>query len=168
MLVSGIPIGTLPRTSADRVLLVGDAAAQVKPLSGGGIFTGMRCAEIAVGVADRCLRSDDVSGPALSAYDRAWQAELGDEFRQAMFLRRLFVRLSDRDLDRLVEALQGAELKASIVAFGDIDFPTHVARQLLRQSPSLLRLFPKALSAWLGDGPAVAPDLEPGPRRSDQ
>jgi len=168
MLVSGIPIGTLPHTSTDRGLLVGDAAAQVKPLSGGGIFTGMRCAEIAADVADRCLRSGDLSARALAEYDRRWHAELGEEFRQALFLRRLFVRLSDRDLDRVVEALQGAELQASIVAFGDIDFPTHVARQLLRQSPSLLRLFPKAVSAWLGGNPAAVPDLEPGPRRNVQ
>jgi digeranylgeranylglycerophospholipid reductase len=168
LLVSGIPIGTLPKTSAARVLLVGDAAAQVKPLSGGGIFTGMRCAEIAAEVADRALRSGDLSAAALSEYDRAWRAELGDEFQKALYLRRLFVRLSDRDLDHLIEALQGAELKASIVAFGDIDFPSHVARQLLRQSPSLLRLFPKAVSAWLGGGPALAPDLERGPRRTAQ
>ncbi|MCI4355644.1 MAG: NAD(P)/FAD-dependent oxidoreductase [Thermoplasmata archaeon] len=168
MLVSGIPIGTLPKTSTDRAILVGDAAAQVKPLSGGGIFTGMRCATIAVDVLDRALRAGDLSAAALADYDRAWQAELGEEFRQALFLRRLFVRLSDADLDRLIEALQGSDLKASIVAFGDIDFPTHVARKLLRQSPSLLRLFPKAVSAWLGGGPPVAPDLEPGPRRSAQ
>ncbi|MCI4332543.1 MAG: hypothetical protein L3K01_02255, partial [Thermoplasmata archaeon] len=161
-------IGTLPKTSAARVLLVGDAAAQVKPLSGGGIFTGMRCAEIAADVADRALRSGDLSAAALSAYDEAWHAELGEEFQRAMYLRRLFVRLSDRDLDHVIEALQGAELKASIVAFGDIDFPSHVARQLLRQSPSLLRLFPKAVSAWLGGGPALAPDLERGPRRTAQ
>jgi digeranylgeranylglycerophospholipid reductase len=168
LLVSGIPIGTLPKTSGPRVLLVGDAAAQVKPLSGGGIFTGMRCAEIAGEVADRALRSGDLSAVALSEYDRAWRAELGEEFQRALYLRRLFVRLSDRDLDRVIEALQGAELKASIVAFGDIDFPSHVARQLLRQSPSLLRLFPKAVSAWLGGGPALAPDLDRGPRRSAQ
>lgn len=168
LLVSGIPIGTLPKTSAARVLLVGDAAAQVKPLSGGGIFTGMRCAEIAAEVADRALRSGDLSAAALAAYDQAWHAELGEEFQRAMYLRRLFVRLSDRDLDHVIEALQGAELKASIVAFGDIDFPSHVARQLLRQSPSLLRLFPKAVSAWLGGGPALAPDLERGPRRTAQ
>jgi len=167
-LVSGIPIGTVPRTSTDLALLVGDAAAQVKPLSGGGIFTGMRCAEIAADVADRCLRSGELSASALAEYDRAWRAELGEEFRQALFLRRLFTRLSDRDLDQLVAALQGAELKASIVAFGDIDFPTHVARQLLRQSPSLLRLFPKAVSAWLGGGPATAPDLDPGLRLTAQ
>ena len=68
LLVSGIPIGTLPHTTTDRALLVGDAAAQVKPLSGGGIFTGMRCAEIAAEVADRCLRTGDLSAAALSAY----------------------------------------------------------------------------------------------------
>jgi len=168
MLVSGIPIGTLPKTSTDRGILVGDAAAQVKPLSGGGIFTGMRCATIAVDVLDRALRAGDLSATALADYDRAWLAELGEEFRQALFLRRLFLRLSDPDLDRVIEALQGSDLKASIVAFGDIDFPTHVARKLLRQSPALLRLFPKAVSAWLGGGPPVAPDLEPGPRRSAQ
>jgi digeranylgeranylglycerophospholipid reductase len=168
LLVSGIPIGTLPKTSGARVMLVGDAAAQVKPLSGGGIFTGMRCAEIAAEVADRALRSGDLSAAALLEYDQAWRSELGEEFQRALYLRRLFVRLSDRDLDHVIEALQGAELKASIVAFGDIDFPSHVARQLLRQSPSLLRLFPKAVSAWLGGGPAVAPDLERGPRRTAQ
>jgi digeranylgeranylglycerophospholipid reductase len=168
LLVSGIPIGTLPRTSTSHVVLVGDAAAQVKPLSGGGIFTGMRCAEIAADVLDRALRAGDLSASALSEYDRAWRAELGEEFQRAAYLRRLFVRLTDRDLDRVIEALQGAELRASIVAFGDIDFPSHVARQLLRQSPSLLRLFPKAVSAWLGGGPALAPDLERGPRRSAQ
>ncbi|EQD34006.1 geranylgeranyl reductase [mine drainage metagenome] len=66
-LVSGIPIGTLPKCSDQRILLVGDAAAQVKPLSGGGIFTGMRCATIAAEVADRGLRANDLVGRLSSA-----------------------------------------------------------------------------------------------------
>jgi len=164
-LVSGIPIGTLPKTHGPRVLLVGDAAAQVKPLSGGGIFTGMKCAEIAARVAAPALERDDLSEPALAAYDRAWRAELGDEFRRALYLRRVFTRLSDADLDAIIAALKGSELHATIVAFGDIDFPTHVVRQLLRQSPSLVRLLPKALGAWMSSGAYRAPDVEPGPRR---
>ncbi|MCI4318164.1 MAG: NAD(P)/FAD-dependent oxidoreductase, partial [Thermoplasmata archaeon] len=164
-LVSGIPIGLLPRTSTANALLVGDSAAQVKPLSGGGIFTGMRCAEIAAELAHTALSEKDLSSASLERYDSAWKAVLGDEFSKALYLRRLFVRLTDADLERIVEALQGAELSASIVAFGDIDFPTHVARQLLSQSPSLLRLFPKALSALLSSGERFAPDLDFGPRR---
>ena len=164
-LVSGIPIGTLPRTHARRVLLVGDAAAQVKPLSGGGIFTGMRCAEIAADVALQGLAKGDLTEGFLAEYDRQWRAELGEEFRRALYLRRLFTRLSDDELDRVVRALKGTHLEATIVAFGDIDFPTHVARELLKASPGLVRLLPKALGAWVSAGPYRAPELDFGPRR---
>jgi digeranylgeranylglycerophospholipid reductase len=165
-LVSGIPIGTVPRTHGDRVLLVGDAAAQVKPLSGGGIFTGMRCAEIAAEVAHTALTGPGPTEAALRPYEERWHAELGEEFRRAQFLRRLFLRLTDPELEQIVAALEAGELRASIVAFGDIDFPSHVARKLLAQSPSLLRLFPKAVGAWLGGSGASAPDLDFGERRN--
>ena len=164
--VSGIPIGTLPKTHAAHLLLVGDAAAQVKPLSGGGIFTGMRCAEIAAHVAHAALARDDLSESALAEYDRAWRAELGEELRRALHLRRIFTRLSDADLDAVLTALKGIRSRATIVAFGDIDFPTHVVRELLARSPSLVRLLPKALGAWVAPQAAYrVPDLEPGPRR---
>jgi len=163
--VSGIPIGTLPRTHARRALLVGDAAAQVKPLSGGGIFTGMRCAEIAADVASQALSKGDLSEASLAEYDRRWRGELGEEFRRALYLRRLFTRLSDDELDRVVHALKGAHLAATIVAFGDIDFPTHVVRELLRESPGLVRLLPKAVGAWVSAGPYRAPELDFGSRR---
>lgn len=164
-LVSGIPIGVLPRTHADGVLLVGDAAAQVKPLSGGGIFTGMRCAQLAAGTALTALAAGDLSAAALAPYEASWRAELGDEFAQTMYLRKLFLRLTDTDLTRIIEALKDSGMRDAIVAFGDIDFPSHVARRLLRQSPSLVRLFPRALGALLSGAPAFAPTLEPGPRR---
>jgi len=165
-LVSGIPIGTVPRTYADRVVLVGDAAAQVKPLSGGGIYTGMRGGQLAAEVAADALRTDDLSAASLARYPRAWDAELGEEFRRALYVRRVFTRLSDRELDALVDALKDGSLAGTIVAFGDIDFPTHVVRALLSEAPSLVRLFPKALGAWLSSASAYpAPDLEPGDRR---
>ena len=159
-IVSGIPIGSVPRLSADGVLLVGDAAAQVKPLSGGGIFTGMRAGEIASEIAHRGLTGDDISAAALAEYDRAWRNEMGPEFERALYLRRIFSRLTDDDLERLVEALQGAELLRSIVAFGDIDFPSRVAWQLFRQSPSLVRLLPKAVSAFFSGPASRVPDLD--------
>lgn len=159
-LVSGIPIGELPRISGPRVLLVGDAAAQPKPLSGGGIFTGMRAAELAAGVGHAALRDGDLSAARLSKYDDAWRAEFGDEFGKAQYLRRLFLKFTDRELEAILGALKEAGTTETIVAFGDIDFPTHVVRRLLRQSPSLLRLLPKAVGAlWSGEGHR-APDLD--------
>ncbi|MCI4353290.1 MAG: NAD(P)/FAD-dependent oxidoreductase [Thermoplasmata archaeon] len=159
-LVSGIPIGELPRFSAPRVMLVGDAAAQPKPLSGGGIFTGMRAAELAAEVAHGALTDGDFSGARLSRYDAAWRREFGEEFDKAQYLRRLFLKFTDRELEAILEALEEAGTTETIVAFGDIDFPTHVVRRLLRQSPSLLRLLPKAVGALWGRDDHRAPDLD--------
>jgi digeranylgeranylglycerophospholipid reductase len=159
-LVSGIPIGTLPKISGPRVMLVGDAAAQAKPLSGGGIYTGMRAGELAAEVAHGALVDGDLSAQRLSRYDDRWRTEFGDEFDKAQYLRRLFLKFTDDDLEAILEALKAAGTTETIVAFGDIDFPTHVVRRLLRQSPSLLRLLPKAVGAlWGGDG-RRAPDLD--------
>jgi digeranylgeranylglycerophospholipid reductase len=159
-LVSGIPIGEVPRISGPRVVLVGDAAAQAKPLSGGGIFTGMRAAELAAEVIHGALVDQDLSGARLSRYDAAWRREFGDEFDKAQYLRRLFLKFTDAELEAILDALKEAGTTETIVAFGDIDFPTHVVRRLLRQSPSLLRLLPKAVGAlWGGEG-RRAPELD--------
>ncbi len=160
VVVAGIPIGEVPRTEGDHVLLVGDAAGQVKPLSGGGIYTGMRAAEIAAEVAHEALARGEALGPALQEYGVRWRQELGEEFRRAWFLRRLFLRLSDEDFERLLDLLDEEGLLSSIIALGDIDFPTVTARQLLRQSPALVRYFPKALGAWFRSGSPLAPVLD--------
>jgi digeranylgeranylglycerophospholipid reductase len=159
-LVSGIPIGTVPKISGPRVVLVGDAAAQTKPLSGGGIFTGMRAAELAVEVIHEALNDGDLSAGRLASYDEAWRREFGDEFDKAQYLRRLFLKFTDAELEAILEALRDAGTTETIVAFGDIDFPTHVVRRLLRQSPSLLRLLPKAVGALWGGEERRAPDLD--------
>jgi geranylgeranyl reductase family protein len=164
-IVSGIPVGQVPHTSGPRVVLVGDAAAQVKPLSGGGIFTGMRCAEIAADVLHGALTEGELDARSLQRYDVAWRSELGEELDKALYLRRVFVQLTDRDLEAVVGALNAVEHTETIVAFGDIDFPTGVARRLLRQSPSLLRLLPKAVRAFWGGGGVRAPELDRDDRR---
>jgi digeranylgeranylglycerophospholipid reductase len=159
-LVSGIPIGTLPKIVGDGVLLVGDAAAQVKPLSGGGIFLAQRAAQIAAETADVALHAGRIDAGSLAEYPKRFDAEVGEELRRALYLRRVFLRLSDTDLDRIVQALDDSGLRASIVAFGDIDFPSDLVRRLLRQSPSLLRLLPKAVGAAFSRGGPLAPELD--------
>ncbi|HSC64675.1 MAG TPA: hypothetical protein VLD35_13620 [Caldimonas sp.] len=48
--------GVLPRVFGDRVLLVGDAAGLVSPLTAGGIHTSLRYGEMAGSAAARWLR----------------------------------------------------------------------------------------------------------------
>jgi len=70
-----IPIGPPGRTTATRGFLLGDAAAQTKPFTGGGILYGMTA-------ADHAAREIDPSDPAtLGDYERAWRDDLRQEIR---------------------------------------------------------------------------------------
>jgi len=66
-----IPIGPPDRTVGKRSFLVGDAAGQTKPFTGGGILYGMSAADVAA-------REIDPDHPAtLYEYEHAWRSELG-------------------------------------------------------------------------------------------
>jgi electron-transferring-flavoprotein dehydrogenase len=79
-----IPIGPPERVTSDRVLLVGDAAAQTKPFTGGGILYGMTAADHAV---DAVAPADPST---LDAYERAWRADLRREIRLGHLIRRAY------------------------------------------------------------------------------
>ena len=55
----GIPLKPLPRTYGQRLVVVGDAAGQVKPTTGGGIYYGLLCADIAAGTLHRALEKGE-------------------------------------------------------------------------------------------------------------
>lgn len=75
-IAGGVPCATTcPEIVRDSVLLVGDAAHQVNPMSGGGIISGMIGGMLAGQVAAEALRTDDLS--RLSEYQKRWQKRLG-------------------------------------------------------------------------------------------
>ncbi|MFB6091659.1 MAG: geranylgeranyl reductase family protein [Haloquadratum sp.] len=79
-----IPIGPPARTTSRRVFLAGDAAAQTKPFTGGGILYGMTAADCAA-------ESIDPDDPAtLRDYESAWRAELSREIALGRWIRRAY------------------------------------------------------------------------------
>jgi geranylgeranyl reductase family protein len=92
-----IPIGPPRRVTGRRSLLVGDAAGQTKPFTGGGILYGMRA-------ADHAARTVDPTAPGtLGDYERAWRSELRTEIRLGHAVRAAY---------SLPEPLQRAGLRA--------------------------------------------------------
>lgn len=76
-----IPIGPPERVTSDRVFLIGDAAGQTKPFTGGGILYGMTA-------ADHAIEAIDPHDPStLSAYERAWRSDLSREIRLGHLIR---------------------------------------------------------------------------------
>jgi geranylgeranyl reductase family protein len=138
-----IPLSRVKRPYGDNVLLVGDAAGQVKPTSGGGIYAGLvgatHCGEVAVGA----LAADDLSGTSLQRYEVAWQKDLGEEFDRMQAIRRVFLSLSDAELERLALLLQAPGLQRLVSRHGDIDFPSAALLRLVVAAPAV-RSFMKA------------------------
>ncbi len=143
-----IPLGTLRRTYAERVMIAGDAAAMAKPLSGGGLFTGMISAECAAATAIDALEKKDLSIRSLSQYQRLWKERIGRELDRGYRVRKVFVRLSDKKLDDVGKLMLKPDVRA-ILESGDIDRPTELAPAVLRSVPSLLRFSPQILGSLL-------------------
>jgi len=62
------------RATADRTLLVGDAADFYDPFTGEGVYAALRGAELAADCAAGALRSDRLAASDLTPYDRARRA----------------------------------------------------------------------------------------------
>ncbi len=85
---SPIPVGCVHRSVAERVLLVGESAGQVKATSHGGIYYGMLGARLAARTLEEALRRDDLSEARLGSYETRWRALLEPEIRTGIWLRR--------------------------------------------------------------------------------
>jgi len=132
-----VPLKPLPRTYADRVLVVGEAAGQVKPTTGGGVYYGLLCADIAAGVLQRSLEADDFSADALAAYEEEWRARLSRELTIGYWARTLLAKLSNNKIDSLFR-LAGKKGLPELIADGNgFSFDWH-SRLLLKMAGSIL------------------------------
>lgn len=126
--VGGIPLGAYGRTVCDGVILAGDAAAQVKPTSGGGVYTGAVCAKLAGATAARYIQ--DASEKNLAEYDRLWRDAIGRELAIGWHIHRGFSSMSDEQLNGFVSSLNHPEIQDIITAYGDMDKPGILIRKL--------------------------------------
>jgi flavin-dependent dehydrogenase len=131
--VGGLPLGPPAATAVDGLIAVGDAAGQVKPTSGGGVYPGLVAAKIAGGVAAAAAMEGDPSAERLSEYDRLWRQELEREIEIGMRANRMLAKMSPDELDELVGYLaKKPRLIKAIEEHGDIDRPSRLMAKMLR------------------------------------
>ena len=75
-IAGGVPSSiTLEKISAPGIILVGDAARQVNPLSGGGIVSGMIGGKIGGTIVGEAIKNNKLD--QILTYDKAWRDRLG-------------------------------------------------------------------------------------------
>lgn len=121
----GISLKPLPRTYGNRLVVAGDAAGQVKPTTGGGIYYGLLCADIAANNLHRALESNDLSARSLAGYERGWKRKLGRELRIGYWARRFYGRLNDRQIDWVFDIMKSEGIDEALFKADDFSFDWH-------------------------------------------
>ncbi len=143
LVIGGIPLGPPSTTATASVLTIGDTAGQVKPTSGGGIYTGGVCAKIAGEIAAKTSQGKTT----LAEYEKKWRQAIGRELAIGMKLHKALARLSDRELNRLISFLKEPEITETINTWGDMDHPSLLLGKLATKGG--IRLLPLLLKTLL-------------------
>ena len=99
---------TIKQTYADGVLVAGDAAHMINPLSGGGIVNAMKAGRLAGRTAAAAIAQGDTSARRLAAYHRDWMQLLGDDHLKYYRIKQALEHLHDdffNGLARTVNAI---------------------------------------------------------------
>jgi len=128
-----LPLGPLARTFADRVIAVGDAAGLTKPTTGGGIFYSLISGALAAETLALALRRDRLGGSALATYERGWKARLEPHLAISAYLRRLFVKLCDEEIEALAGSVCSDEILALIRRTASFNWHGGMLRSVVRQ-----------------------------------
>jgi flavin-dependent dehydrogenase len=136
-----LPLGAVGRTYGDRMLVIGDAAGLVKPTTGGGIHYSIVSAALAADVAIEALAADRLDADTLSAYERAWRAELAEEFEAQHELRQVATTLSDKAIDSFFELARTDGVMPIVRATARFNQHRPLIRALFKHPPARRILF---------------------------
>jgi digeranylgeranylglycerophospholipid reductase len=91
LVVGNVPVALSPSSlAADGLMLIGDAARQVDPLTGGGIVNAMVAGRMAAEVAAAAIAAGDVSARFLRRYEKHWRGTVGRKMERNYRLRGKF------------------------------------------------------------------------------
>lgn len=147
-----IPLSPAPQPATTGAILVGDAAGHVKPLTGGGLYTGGLCARIAGETAARIVESGArIAGPEsgasdlLAAYPKRCLEAIGKEQAFGRSIRQHLSRLRDKDVEAAAASLDDPQFLQFLADHADIDrfhqLPDRLASEP-RLWTTILRIIP--------------------------
>ncbi len=134
-----VPLTHFFPLSKDGIFLVGDSASQIKPLTYGGLYMGMRAAEI---LADCIIRGKP------GQYGSLWRKKFGREISLALRARQILQNLSDEDVKKIFNFVK--KRVKLIEEKGDFENHSLLLKEFLKDpyiSKDILSIFFKIMKA---------------------
>ena len=90
----------------DNVMLVGDAARMIDPLTGGGIIHAIISGRAAGETAAKAIEKGDYSKRSLKEYEARWKPKIYEKLLRNYLAKEIFVKVSDDVFNKIVDALK--------------------------------------------------------------
>ncbi len=97
--------GNLDKTVDNGVILCGDAAGQLIPMTGAGVHSGVEAGKMAGETAARAVEEGDVSAVRLSEYERLFEDYWGKRIRDSRRVLEMLDKFSDENLNTLAKVV---------------------------------------------------------------
>ncbi len=141
-----IPVGRRRRMYSDNLMLIGDAASQVKPVSAGGIYPSMMSAAPLCETAEEAFAKDDFSVKVLSKYEKRWNPLVGKELDRSYKLRKVYLKFNNDDMNAIYPYMAKKSVNDALNTV-DIDSPSISAFIAFRNIPTAFKLATTVLKA---------------------
>ena len=138
----------IPKTYSNGFLVVGDAASQVKPTTGGGVIFGLTCARAAGEVAYDAVKNNNFSETFLSSYQHQWKRLVGFDLAAMLQMRKMLNSLSNNRTDKIIGLCNRLGISGVLEKFGDIDFQGRSLIPMIKY-PGTLAVISYFLYSWL-------------------
>jgi len=123
--------GPIKKTYSNNIMLVGDAAGQVKATTGGGVIMGGLCSKIAAKIAVESILKNDFSAKFLKKYDRLWRNNYEREFKIMNLTRNIINIMPDLMFNELFKTINDFSITKLIESYGDMDFQSEVIKKII-------------------------------------
>ena len=94
----------------DNIVLVGDAARIIDPITGGGICHACRTGMYAGKVLTECAKKGDFSKAALMPYEKMWRDRMEDKLYRNWMAKEKLASLDDETIDELIKMIKDSDI----------------------------------------------------------
>jgi flavin-dependent dehydrogenase len=120
-------------TYTSRILVVGDAAGQVKPTTGGGIYFGLLCADLAARTVIDAFRAGDFSRSFLRRYEVGWKRKIEFDLTMGLYLRKLLANSNDKQIEKLIQFCAQDSIQKLITKYADFNHQGRFIKELIKR-----------------------------------
>jgi digeranylgeranylglycerophospholipid reductase len=124
------PVAEPIQSVKDNLLLVGDAARQVDPITGGGLMHAIEAGKYAGGTIGAAVEKQRFDAQTLSEYETRWKKAFGKKLHRNYVAKEIMLDMEDKTLDKLADSLKDYKFE---------EFSTlSIIKALVTKHPSLL------------------------------